>query len=154
MTDEFNAALRRAGKLVRAGNPKAATEAIQNALGAGFQMQRSLLLGGEDAGAFQHDVDAEIAPGQVLRVALGEHLERVSAFDVDGVALHLDGLRETAMHRVVAHQVGVGLDRAEIVDRDDVDVLAPGFIDGANDVAADAAKSVDGDFYGHAYSSV
>lgn len=32
MTDEFNAALRRAGKLVRAGNPKAATEAIQNAL--------------------------------------------------------------------------------------------------------------------------
>lgn len=35
MTDEFNAALRRAGKLVRAGNPKAATEAIQNALGTG-----------------------------------------------------------------------------------------------------------------------
>ncbi|MAN09495.1 MAG: esterase [Roseobacter sp.] len=35
MTDEFNAAMRRAGKLVRAGNPKAATEAIQNALGAG-----------------------------------------------------------------------------------------------------------------------
>ena len=40
MTDEFNAAMRRAGKLVRAGNPKAATEAIQNALGAGEHGER------------------------------------------------------------------------------------------------------------------
>ena len=35
MTDDFNAAMRRAGKLVRGGNPKAATETIQNALGVG-----------------------------------------------------------------------------------------------------------------------
>ena len=35
MTDKLNAALRRAGELVRAGNPQAATQAIQTALGAG-----------------------------------------------------------------------------------------------------------------------
>ena len=49
------------------------------------------------------------------------------------------------MHGVEAQQMGVGLDRAEIVDGDDLDVLAAGFGDGAQDVAADAAKPVDGD---------
>jgi hypothetical protein len=42
--------------------------------------------------------------------------------------------------------VGVGFHRAEIVDRHDVDVLAAGFVNGAHDIAADAAKSVDGNF--------
>ena len=35
MTNDFNSAMRRAGELVRAGNPTAATQAIQTALGAG-----------------------------------------------------------------------------------------------------------------------
>ena len=39
----------------------------------------------------------------------------------------------------------VGLDRREVVDGDDLDILAPGFHDGAQDVAADAAEPVDGD---------
>ena len=49
------------------------------------------------------------------------------------------------MDGVELQQVGVGLDRAQVVDRHDVDVLAAGLIDGANDVAADAAEAVDGD---------
>ena len=53
------------------------------------------------------------------------------------------------MHEVEAEQMGVGLDRAEIVDADDLDVLAPGFDDGAQDVAADAAEPVDRDPNGH-----
>ena len=53
------------------------------------------------------------------------------------------------MHRVVAQQVRVGLDRAEIVDGHDLDVLAAGLGDGAQDVAADAAEPVDGDPDGH-----
>ena len=56
------------------------------------------------------------------------------------------------MHAVEAQQMGIGLDRAEIVDGDDVDVLAAGFVDGAHDVAADAAKSVDGNSDSHAFS--
>jgi hypothetical protein len=62
--------------------------------------------------------------------------------------------REPAVHGVVTHQVSVGLDRAEIVDGDDFDVGASGFVDGAHDVAADTAKSVDGNFEGHGDSSV
>ena len=49
------------------------------------------------------------------------------------------------MHRIVAQQMGVGLDRAEVVDGDDLDVVAAGLVDGAQDVAANAAKSVDRD---------
>jgi hypothetical protein len=39
----------------------------------------------------------------------------------------------------------VGLDRAEVVDADDLDIGAAAFGDGAQDVAADTAKSIDGD---------
>ena len=39
----------------------------QHALGAGGQMRRGLVLGGEDAGALQRDVDAEILPRQLRR---------------------------------------------------------------------------------------
>ncbi len=61
----------------------------------------------------------------------------------------VDFMREAAVHAVEAQQMRVGLDRAEIVDGDDVDVLAAGFVDGAHDVAADAAKSVDGNSDSH-----
>jgi hypothetical protein len=47
--------------------------------------------------------------------------------------------------------MGVGLHRPEIVHGHDVDVLATRFVDSPDDVPADAAKSVDGDFYGHRY---
>src|SRR5579862_9159665 len=52
---------------------------------------------------------------------------------------------EAAVHAVEAQQVGVGLDRAEIVDADHFDVLAAGLGDGTQHVAADAAKPVDSD---------
>ena len=47
------------------------------------------------------------------------------------------------MRGVVAQQVGVGLDRAEIIDADDLDIVALCFCDGTQHVAADPAKSVD-----------
>ena len=37
----------------------------QHALGAGGEMRGGLVLRGEDAGALQRDVDAEILPGQL-----------------------------------------------------------------------------------------
>ena len=49
------------------------------------------------------------------------------------------------MHRVVTQQMGVGLHRSEVVDGDNVEVLAARLINGADNVAADAAKAVDGD---------
>ena len=34
---------------------------------------------GEEAGRLDDDVDAQVAPGQLRRVALGEHLDRLAA---------------------------------------------------------------------------
>src|SRR5262249_50721867 len=52
---------------------------------------------------------------------------------------------EASVHRIETQEMGVGLDRAEIVDADDFDILAAGLGDGPQDVAADAAKPVDCD---------
>ena len=54
-----------------------------------------------------------------------------------------DGAGEAAVHRVVAHQVGVGLDRPEVVERDHLDVVAARLDDRAQHVAPDAAEAVD-----------
>ena len=40
--------------------------------GAGLEVGGGLVAVGEEAGGLDHDVDAEVAPGKVLRVALGE----------------------------------------------------------------------------------
>ena len=48
------------------------------------------------------------------------------------------------MHGIEAQQVGVGLDRSEIIDGEDFDILASRLDSRAQNVAADAAKSIDG----------
>ncbi len=58
------------------------------------------------------------------------------------------------MHGIEAQQMGIGLDRAEIVDADHFDILAAGLGDGAQHVAADAAKPVDRDPDCHARFSL
>ena len=58
------------------------------------------------------------------------------------------------MDRIKAQQVGVGLNRAKVVDGDDLNVGAPRFNDGAQNVAADAAKSIDGYLDGHGVPSL
>jgi hypothetical protein len=47
--------------------------------GAGLEVGAGLVLGVEEAGGLDDHVDAEVAPGQVARVALGQHLEGVVA---------------------------------------------------------------------------
>ena len=51
----------------------------QHALGAGGQMQRGLFLGGEDAGAFQRDVDVEFLVRQLGRILDGGDLDGAGA---------------------------------------------------------------------------
>ena len=89
----------------------------------GFGRIGRLVALGEDAGALHDQIDAERLPRQLGRIALGGHLDRAVA-DGDGVALGADLARKGAVHRVVFQQVGVGLGRAQIVDRDKLDVLA------------------------------
>src|SRR5258708_32618388 len=115
-------------------------------------MRGGLVLGDEEAGAFERDVYAHVLPRKLRWVALGVDLDLAIA-EADRVALDRDPAGKAAMHRVVAQQMCVGLDRAEIVERDHFDVLAAGLGDGAQDVAADAAKPVDGDPDGHCLTS-
>jgi hypothetical protein len=102
-----------------------------------------LVLGGEQASAFHGDVDTEILPRQLGRITFGGDLDRAIA-EADGIALDGNRAGEAAVHAVIAQQVGVGFNRAEVVDGDNLDVLAVRLSDGAQDIAADAAKPVDG----------
>ncbi len=79
---------------------------------------------GEAAGAFHDDVDAEIAPGQLLGRRLGEH-RHVLAVGLELLAGDGDLAGKAPMHAVELEQMGVHLGRAEIVDRDEVEILAP-----------------------------
>jgi hypothetical protein len=49
------------------------------------------------------------------------------------------------VHGIEAQEVGIGLDRSEVVDPDHFDILAAGLGDGTQHIAADAAKPVDCD---------
>ncbi len=70
----------------------------------------------------------------------------------DGVALDRDLAGKAAVHEVVAQQVRIGLDRRQIVYGDDFDIVAVGFDDGTQNIAADAAKPVDGNANRHLIS--
>jgi hypothetical protein len=118
-------------------------------LGAALDVGRGLLLGGEVAGALQHHVDPQLAPGQLGRVAVGEHADLV-AVDHHVVAVDAHDAGELAVRGVVLRQVGVGLRVTQVVDGDDLDVvLLATFVVGAQHVAADAAIAIDGNFDGH-----
>src|SRR5882672_4174899 len=113
-------------------------------------MRRSLLLAREKAGALEHHVDLEVLPGQLGRAALRAHLDPVTVHD-HGVARHGHGAGKFPVYGVVARQMRVGLGVAQIVDGDELQVVAlPAFIVRAQDIAADAAVAVDGDSNAHA----
>ena len=101
---------------------------------------------GEQAGRLEHDVDAEVLPRKLRRVAERHHLEDI-AVDGNAVALHFDLRLQVAEHRVVLQQVrergGVG----QVVHRDEIDVLVAERR--PHDVAADAPEPVDADLHCH-----
>jgi hypothetical protein len=105
---------------------------------------------GEEAGGLDDDVGAQVAPRQVGRVALGEHLEQL-AVDQDAVIGDLDRPGVRAQDRVVLQQVRERLRVGQVVDGDPLDVGVLG-LGGTEEVAADAAEAVDPDAYGHAVS--
>ena len=92
------------------------------------------------------------AQGKPRRVALAEHLDRPRA-DIDRAFCHLDRAGEAPVDRIVAQQVRVGLHVAQVVEGDDGEVGAAGFVNCAQDVAADPPESVDGDANRHAPSN-
>lgn len=95
----------------------------ENALGASFQVGGSLLLRSKDPGAFERYIDAERLVRQFARISDRSHLDRTCAI-IKRVASDLDLAGKAAVDRVEAQQMGIGFNRAEIVDRGDLDVLA------------------------------
>jgi hypothetical protein len=53
------------------------------------------------------------------------------------------------MHGIEAKQMGIGLDRTQIIDGNHFDVVALSFKDSAQDIAANSPKPVDCDSQGH-----
>mmetsp|Transcript_24577 Transcript_24577/g.60396 ORF Transcript_24577/g.60396 Transcript_24577/m.60396 type:complete len:490 (-) Transcript_24577:33-1502(-) len=98
----------------------------------------------EHPGALDHQLHAQLLPGQLGGVAARHDLDHLA---VDGdvrVVHHLHHGVERAEDGVVLHQVGRLLDTAGVVDGDDVQVggLAP--VPAAQEVAPDAPEAVDG----------
>ena len=95
----------------------------------------------EQAGRLDRDVDAEIRPGEVGRVALRDELDLV-AVDGDRVVTRLDRDVEIAEDGVVLEQVRHRLRVADVVRGHDLEVAAVLEL-GAQEVPADAAEAVD-----------
>ncbi len=136
---------RQVGAVRRGGN--------QHALGAGGQMQRRLFAGGEDAGALDGDVDAQILVRQLGRILDRGDLNLVAGHRHD-VAFHRNRSREAAVDGIVLQEMRIGRHRAEIVDRDDFDIATTRFHDGAQDQPADAAEPIDCNTNGHELSPI
>ena len=115
-------------------------------LGAGSDVLRRGVAIREEAGGLEHDVDAEVLPRQLRRIAQRQDLERV-AVDRDRVVLGLDPGVQVAQDRVVFQQVRERCRAGQIVDGDEVDVLVAQRR--AHDVAADSTEPVDTYTYCH-----
>jgi len=115
----------------------------QHLAGTARQMRARLGLAREESRALEDDVDAELPPRQLGRIALREHADTI-AVDDHRVALNAHLTVEATMSGVVSRQMRIGVGIAEIVDGDDLDLAgAAAFIKGAQYVAADAAIAVD-----------
>jgi hypothetical protein len=114
-------------------------------------MRGGFLPRGEKSGAFESDVDIELFMRQCVRIADCGHLDGPGTA-IDRVVRDLDDSGKPAMYGIEPQQMGVGLDRAEIVDCDNLNVCAIRFGNGAQDIPAYPSKSVDSDFNRHSFS--
>ena len=112
-------------------------------------MRAGLFLGSKKSGAFEHHVNAQLAPGQFGRIAIGEHAYAIAVHH-QAVTVDHHAAIEATVHRIVARQVGIGLRVTQVVDGHDLHIVTSGrLVMSAQDVAADAAVAIDGDFDGH-----
>src|SRR5205814_996592 len=119
---------------------------------ARFEVLRGGIALGEDAGAFECDVDPQLPPRQPGRIALGRDAD-LAATGIHPVLARGDLAAKAAVHTVVAQQVRIGLDRPEIVDANDFELFV-GMLQGrAHYQSTDAAKAVDRNPYRHGSSS-
>jgi len=80
----------------------------QYLLGTPGEVRGCFLFGCEKPRALHDQINPKVCPGQVGRIAIGEHANAV-AIDNHVFALHLHIAWETAMRSVVAGEVCIGL---------------------------------------------
>ena len=115
-----------------------------DAPGAALEVRRRLARIGEETGRFDHELGAQLAPGDPGWVALGHH-GHAPAIDHDGVGLRPHLAREAPVVAVVLEQVGVGLCVGEVVDRDHLQRIGVVVQHGLERLAPDASEAVDAD---------
>ena len=89
----------------------------------GLKVLLQALLAGEDAGALQHQIDAEVGPRQVRRVTFGERHDP-GAVDEQRPVYRVDFARVAPVDGVVLDQVGQVLGVGDVVDCDEVEPVA------------------------------
>ena len=107
------------------------------------------VLAGEEAGAFEDDVNAQFAPRQFFRVGVGEYFD-FFAVDHEVVAIEFGGAVEAALCGVVFEEVQQHVCRGEVVHGNDFNAF--GFVHLAQGKTADASESVDGYFDTHRFT--
>src|SRR5215469_6397767 len=122
-----------------------------HSLCSGLEMLCGSLAPGEDTGAFERDIDPELAPGQLRRITFGRYSDLASA-DIHPTVAGRDLARKMAVHAVISEEVCIGLDRPQIVDPDDLDFSVLVLVGCPQDQPADAPKSVDANSYRHVRS--
>src|SRR5882724_11039976 len=116
-------------------------------------MRLGLVLRREDAGAFERDIDLQLLPRKLGRILDRRYLHR-AASGVDRVAGDFYLMRKSSMYGVIAKKMCVRLHRSEIVQADDLDVVAARLDDGAQNIAADTAEAVDPNSKRHSPASM
>jgi len=104
----------------------------------------------EEPGGLEHDVNAQVLPRQLRRIAQRQHLELV-AVDRDRIARGRHLRVQIAEHRVVLQKMRQRCSVREVVDGDEVDVLVGERR--AHDIPTDPAKPVNANFDRHPVSS-
>ena len=97
---------------------------------------------GESAGTLEHELHAEVLPGQLLWLFDGGDSDRLAVHD-ERVALRFDGAGKAPVHRVVFQEVRQRLRVGDVVDADEFDVGLLGRGGRAHHVAADASEPID-----------
>ena len=111
-------------------------------------MAGSLLGIGEESRGLDDQLDPEIAPRNLGRVALGEDLDGPTV-DNDVAVGGFDGTGIASVVGVVLEEVGVGLGVREIVDGYDFELVGMSLEYGAGDLPSDPAEAVNADPGGH-----
>ena len=112
-------------------------------LGTGGDMSASLQGIVENTGGFHHDINAQLAPGQIGRLSLAAY-QHFFAVDQHIIVLCLDSLIPGTVYRVIFQQMSIDRSVTHIVDSHDLNLrLAPR---SPENQTADTAETIDSNF--------